>query len=108
METSVTMANSDRIPLHIGILNDDESSEVTTRFYVERGDLRWIFSSSLPIAEQLYVGLYAADCVCQTDDEEIVPLKSTTELLTTLYRVKRQNRKDFDEEFSSGSRYVEN
>ena len=41
----------------------------------------------MPITEQLYVGLYCSDCVCQTDEEEIVPLKKTTELLNTLCRV---------------------
>jgi hypothetical protein len=42
---------------------------------------------SIPIAEQLYVGLYCSDCVCQTEETEIIQLKSTTKLLKNLYQV---------------------
>lgn len=53
-------------------------------------------SSALPITEQLYVGLYCSDCVCQTNEEEIVPLKKTTDLLNTLYQVERVQRIDVE------------
>ncbi|CAF3303066.1 unnamed protein product [Rotaria socialis] len=42
-------------------------------------------SAPIPIADQLYVGLYCLDCACQTDQDEIVQLKNTTELLGKLY-----------------------
>ncbi len=41
----------------------------------------------MPIAEQLYIGLYCSDCACQTEQDEIVQLKSTTKLLKNLYHV---------------------
>ena len=44
-------------------------------------------SAPIQIADQLYVGLYCSDCACQTDQDEIVQLKNTTELLEKLYRV---------------------
>ncbi len=44
-------------------------------------------STAIPIAEQLYVGLYCSDCACQTEQDEILQLKSTTKLLKNLYRV---------------------
>lgn len=44
-------------------------------------------STTVPIAEQLYVGLYCSDCACQTEQDEIVPLKNTTKLLKSLYQV---------------------
>ncbi|CAF0820473.1 unnamed protein product [Rotaria sordida] len=42
-------------------------------------------STAIPIAEQLYVGLYCSDCACQTEQNEIVPLKHTTKLLEKVY-----------------------
>jgi len=45
------------------------------------------YSAKIPIAEQLYVGLYCSDCACQTEQDEIVQLKSTTKLLKNLYHV---------------------
>jgi len=47
----------------------------------------YVYSTTIPIAEQLYVGLYCSDCACQTEHDEIVQLKSTTKLLKNLYQV---------------------
>jgi hypothetical protein len=47
----------------------------------------YVYSTAIPIAEQLYFGLYCSDCACQTEQNEIVQLKSTTKLLKNLYQV---------------------
>jgi hypothetical protein len=46
-----------------------------------------LYSTIIPIAQQLYVGLYCSDCACQTEQDEIIQLKNTTKLLKNLYHV---------------------
>jgi hypothetical protein len=58
----------------------------------ENKTFHWIkyidfYSTIIPIAQQLYVGLYCSDCACQTEQDEIIQLKNTTKLLKNLYHV---------------------